>query len=130
MSNISNDNRKNNLISESELMDILRESLFDTITKKLDDFQRGYKIPEGNPKSLEDVFRGNGWEIKATSNGKTPNSTMYAVYRKTGQNGVFNGLQPEELTVDLNVFLQGKGKAIYVGKHPKYPYIEVFKIQF
>lgn len=117
-------------ISESQLVQIIKEGILSTIGRKADSFYRGFETPEGKPQSIEDVFKGNGWKIRATSNGKTPNSTMYAVSRLSGAFGSFNGLQPKELADDLNIFLQGKGKAMYIGKHPKYPYIEVFKVQY
>lgn len=117
-------------ISESQLVQVIKEGILSTIGKKVDSFYRGFEAPEGKPQSVEDVFNGNGWKIKAISNGKTPNSTMYAVSRLSGAFGSFNGLQPKELEDDLNIFLQGKGKAMYIGKHPKYPYIEVFKVQY
>ena len=117
-------------ISESQLVQIIREGILSTIGRKVDSFYRGFETPAGNPQFLEDVFKGNGWKIRATSNGKTPNSTMYAVSRLSGAFGSFNGLQPKGLVDDLNIFLQGNGKAMYIGKLPKYPYIEVFKVQY
>lgn len=117
-------------MSESQLVQIIREGILSTIGRKVDSFYRGFETPAGNPQFLEDVFKGNGWEIRATANGKTPISTMYAVSRLSGAFGSFNGLQPKELADALNIFLQGNGKAMYIGKLPKYPYIEVFKVQY
>lgn len=121
-------------ISEEQIKEMIKESIIsnlgDKIKNSLEDYYNGYETKEGNPQSVEDVFEGDGWTVKATSKGKTPNSVMYAVVRKKGQFGAFNGIEPEGMVEELNTFLNGKGTAKYIGKHPKYPYMEVFKVQY
>lgn len=121
-------------ISEEQIKEMIKESIIsnlgDKLKNSLEDYYNGYKTREGNPQSVEDVFEGDGWTVKATSKGKTPNSVMYAVVRKKGQFGAFNGIEPEGMVEELNTFLNEKGTAKYIGKHPKYPYMEVFKVQY
>ena len=45
------------------------------------------------------------------------------------EQNVFTLEEVNEMEEELNMFLNGKGSAKYVGKLPKYPGIEVFKVQ-
>lgn len=122
-------NKKTVMLSESKLREMIIEAVKDTlnnINNKLEDFHNGYTTKEGNPTSIEDVFEGDGWKVVKSFNKN--GSTYYAVKRMTGFLGEFYGV--EDMTEELNIFLNGNGTASYAGKHPKYNYIELYKIDF
>ena len=82
---------------------------------KMDDFERGYDIKEGNPTSVFDVIEGNGWE--PVENKKKPISdgqNYMGVKKVTGTWGIHNGLSIDELIEDINIFLDGRGHASHV----------------
>ena len=101
------------------------------LSDKADDFERGYDLKEGKPQSIEDVFEGDGWKIKAVKQSNN-GYTYYGVIRVAGTWGVHNGIPVEEMAEELNIFLQDSGKepsAVYVGKHPNSKQVEVFKVK-
>lgn len=141
------DNQKKTItLTESDILNIVKDTVSQVLAEgfmqnavnkvrdfaqkadnKIDDFTRGYEIKEGNPQSVEDLFQGDGWEIVSVVNKGSYN--LYGVRRMTGSFGVFDGMEVNEMEEELNMFLNGKGSAKYVGKLPKYPGIEVFKVQ-
>ena len=83
--------------------------------EKMDDFERGYDLKEGNPTSVFDVIEGNGWE--PVENKKKPISdgqNYMGVKKVTGTWGIHNGLSIDELIEDINIFLDGRGHASHV----------------
>lgn len=97
-----------------------------TVADKFDDFSRGYDIKEGNPQSIEDLFEGDGWKVVHVF--AKGGGTVYAVKRTSGSFGVFDGQEVENMVEELNTYLEGNGTAQYLGQHPKYKYVELFKI--
>lgn len=100
----------------------------DTIGNKINDFAQGYETKEGNPQSIEDVFEGDGYKVIKSFNKN--GATYYAVVRKTGAFGEFFGSEGNDMTEELNIYLDGNGTATYVGRHPKVKGVELFKIEF
>jgi hypothetical protein len=97
-----------------------------TAADRFDDFTRGYDVKEGIPQSIEDLFEGDGWRvIRVFAKG---GGTVYAVKRMSGSFGVFDGQEVEDMVDELNIYLDGNGTAQHLGQHPKYKYIELFKI--
>ena len=90
---------------------------------KIDDFYQGYPTKEGQPQSIEEVFEGNGWEI--ILNKTNPQGTTYIAANKVSPNGV---LSSKALVEDLNIFLNGKGQAIFLGQDKNKSYVRWFKI--
>jgi hypothetical protein len=83
--------------------------------EKMEDFERGYDLKEGNPTSVFDVIEGNGWE--PVENKKKPISdgqNYMGVKKVTGTWGIHNGLSIDELIEDINIFLDGRGHASHV----------------
>ena len=98
------------------------------IQNRFHDEEAGYETKEGNPQSIEDLFEGDGYEIIKSFNKN--GATYYAVKCKRGAFLEFYGPEKEEMAEELNIFLNGNGKATYVGKHPKVKGVELFKIEF
>ena len=106
-------------LTESELRQVVLESVKRILVKeglgkwasdKFDDAFRGYKVREGNPQSVLDVIKGDGW----TYDEKTkflPTKNTFIVKKVTGAWGEHHGLSIEELIDDINIFLDGKGEA-------------------
>ena len=123
-------------LSESKLQEMvieavksaLNENFFTDMGDKFNDFAQGYPTKEGNPQSIEDLFEGDGWQVVKSFNKN--GATYYAVKRMTGSFGVFNGQEDNDMVEELNIYLNGNGTASYVGTHPKYKHIELFKINF
>ncbi len=117
-------------LTESELRQVVLESVKRILVKeglgkwasdKFDDAFRGYKVREGNPQSVLDVIKGNGW----TYNEETPfdiQTKTIKVQKATGAFGGHYGLSIEKLIEDINLFLNGKGKASLKGKTKPYEY--------
>ena len=61
-------------ISDKQLKEMIKESIIsnlgDKIKNSLEDYYNGYETKEGNPQSVEDVFEGDGWTVKASSKEK------------------------------------------------------------
>ena len=117
-----------NVVMESVKQILIKEGFFkkagDAIDRfenwageKMDDFERGYDIKEGNPTSVFDVIEGNGWEPVESKNRPISDGQNYiGVKRVTGTWGIHNGLSIEELIEDINIFLDGRGHAAHVQK--------------
>jgi hypothetical protein len=101
---------------------------YNAVNDKIYDFHQGYETKEGNPQSLEDVFDGNGYNVVKTFNKN--GATYYAVKPVTGAFAEHFGAEKDAMAEELNIFLNGNGTATYAGPHPKYRYIELFKIDF
>lgn len=101
-----------NIVLESVKKILVKEGFFQKIGDKVDDFARGYNVKEGNPTSVFDVIEGNGW--KPIENKKKPISDGHnyiGVKKTTGAWGEHNGLSIDELIEDINIFLNGRGRA-------------------
>ena len=109
-------------LSESKLQEMivdavktsLTEGIFDTINNKIDDFVQGYPTKEGNPQNVKDVFEGDGWEVLVS-----PEDNMFGefeVAKTTGAFGVSSAMDVEEMIEEINIFLNGRGFAKFIGK--------------
>lgn len=117
-------NNKKIKLTESELKQVVesavkkilvKEGFGDWASDKFDNAFRGYKVREGNPQSVLDVIKGNGW----TYNKEVPfdpTTNTIKVQKATGAFGGHYGLSIEKLIEDINLFLNGKGRASYAGK--------------
>lgn len=120
-------------LSQTELNEMIKhtvtklvnEGVFDKLRGGWERFANGYETKEGNPQSIEDVFEGDGWKIKA----KVPKNgaTYYFVARTSGDFGTFYGVDVEGMVEELNIFLGGN-RAKYIGSHPERKYLEIFRI--
>lgn len=79
--------------------------------EKIDNFDRGYDLKEGNPTSIFDVFRGNGWEPIKSKNGLRNGMNYVGAKKVRGTWGMAHGLTDEKLVEDINIFLDGRGHA-------------------
>lgn len=128
-------NNKKMKLTESELKQVVEASVRQILMKegffkkagdaidrfenwadeKIENFDRGYDLKEGNPTSVFDVIEGNGWE--PVENKKKPISdgqNYMGVKKVTGTWGIHNGLSIDELIEDINIFLDGRGHASHV----------------
>lgn len=78
---------------------------------KLDDANRGYKLKEGNPTSVFDVIKGDGWEPIKSKRGLRDGMNYIGVKKALGSGFEHNGLTDEKLVEDINIFLDGRGHA-------------------
>ena len=78
---------------------------------KLDDANRGYELKEGNPTSVFDVIKGNGWEPIKSKRGLRDGMNYIGVKKALGSGFQHNGLTDEKLIEDINIFLDGRGHA-------------------
>lgn len=78
---------------------------------KLDDANRGYELKEGNPTSVFDVIKGNGWEPIKSKRGLRDGMNYIGVKKALGSGFQHNGLTDEKLVEDINIFLDGRGHA-------------------
>ena len=78
---------------------------------KLDDANRGYEFKEGNPTSVFDVIKGNGWEPIKSKRGLRDGMNYIGVKKALGSGFEHNGLTDEKLIEDINIFLDGRGHA-------------------
>lgn len=78
---------------------------------KIDNFDRGYDLKEGNPTSIFDVFKGNGWEPIKSKNGLRNGMNYVGAKKVRGTWGIAHGLTDEKLVEDINTFLDGRGHA-------------------
>lgn len=78
---------------------------------KLDDANRGYELKEGNPISVFDVIKGNGWEPIKSKRGLRDGMNYIGVKKVLGSGFEHNGLTDEKLVEDINIFLDGRGHA-------------------
>ena len=79
--------------------------------EKMEDFERGYDLKEGNPTSIFDVFKGNGWEPIKSKNGLRNGMNYVGAKKVRGIWGIAHGLTDEKLVEDINIFLDGRGHA-------------------
>ena len=79
--------------------------------EKIDNFDRGYDIKEGNPTFIFDVFRVNGWEPIKSKNGLRNGMNYVGAKKVRGTWGAHYGLSIDELIEDINIFLDGRGHA-------------------
>lgn len=117
-------------LTESELKQVVeaavrkilvKEGLGKWASDKFDDAFRGYKVREGNPQSVLDVIKGNGWTYNEENPFDIQTKTI-KVQKATGAFGGHYGLSIEELIEDINIFLNGKGRASLKGKTKPYEY--------
>lgn len=99
---------------------------FNTVKNKVDDVVKGYPTREGNPTSERDVFEGDGWKVVDET--ELPNGKEFSVRRTSGGMGAFYGKEIEEMVEELDIFLNGRGKAEYVGKEQGG--VELFRINY
>ena len=78
---------------------------------KLDDANRGYELKEGNPTSIFDVIKGNGWEPIKSKRGLRDGMNYIGVKKVLGSGFEHNGLTIDKLVEDINIFLDGRGHA-------------------
>jgi hypothetical protein len=123
-------NNKKMRLTESELKQVVeaavrkilvKEGLGKWASDKFDDAFRGYKVREGNPQSVLDVIKGNGWTYNEENPFDIQTKTI-KVQKATGAFGGHYGLSIEELIEDINIFLNGKGRASLKGKTKPYEY--------
>ena len=118
---------KLNKIVEECVTELVNEGFFDKLGQKFREYHNGF--PEGEAKTPEEFFEYNGWQIRAKQDSsKTPGAKLFALTRATGTFGAFNGLEPQELVEKFNKKFGGKLTLEYLRKHPKYSYVEVFKL--
>ena len=120
-------------LTESELKQVveasvrqilLREGFGDWASDKFDNIFRGYKVREGKPQNVFDVVKSNGWTYNEENPFDVQTKTI-KVQKATGAFGGHYGLTINELIDDINIFLNGKGKASLKGKTKPYEY-EIF----
>ena len=118
---------KLNKIVEECVAELVNEGFFGKLGQKVSDFYNGF--PEGEANTPEEFFKYNGWQIlKTEESKKTPGATLYGLVRATGGFGAFNGLDPQKLVEKFNEQFGGQSTLEYIHKHPKFKYIEVFKL--
>lgn len=118
---------KLNKIVEECVTELVNEGAFDKLKQKFREYYNGF--PEGEAKTPEEFFKYNGWSIQAQQDSKkTPGAKLYGLTRATGPSGAFNGLEPQKLVEKFNEQFGGQPTLKYLGEHPKYSYVEVFKL--
>ena len=85
------------------------------ISNTFDNAFRGYKVKEGNPKDIKNVFEGDGWKIVKHEMG--PNREYFEVTKSTGAFGGHYGVPIEGMEEELNIFLNGRGVAKHMGRN-------------
>lgn len=98
---------------------LVKEGLVGDVGRKIsntfDDAFRGYKVKEGNPRNIKDVFNSDGWKIVKHEMG--PNREYFEVTKSTGAFGGHYGIPIEEMEEELNIFLNGRGVAKRIGRN-------------
>ena len=110
-------------ITESELKEIIRETIEEGLLGKAKDFYRGFSIDDKEPTNYKEVFARCGYEIKdeRPDNGGT---LIYAA-KKTGAFGAFNGDEPNDVVYGLKTV---GVRAKFLGNKEDKQYLYVFKI--
>ena len=110
-------------LTESELKHVVETSVRQILVKEdffkktedaIDRFKRGYGLKEGNPTSVFDVIKGDGWEpIESRKKSISDGQNYIGVKKVTGIWGTHYGLSIDELIEDINIFLDGRGHALH-----------------
>lgn len=93
---------------------LMKEDFFKKTEDAIDRFKRGYGLKEGNPTSVFDVIKGDGWEpIESRKKSISDGQNYIGVKKVTGIWGTHYGLSIDELIEDINIFLDGRGHALH-----------------
>lgn len=116
-------------LSETKLRNIIKETISETLINEgfMEKFYDGFEKSGKTPTTPEEAFSEHGWRIVKSQPKKRSNGMIYAVKRQTGAFGAFNGTDAQEMANVLTQTLNGNGVAVYLGEHPKYPYISIFR---